>query len=39
MRHVVVRLDEPPVVVNLGVGVHGVAGRRDDFLLPDLWQL
>ncbi|MBE1560532.1 AraC family transcriptional regulator [Nonomuraea africana] len=33
------RLGEPPVVVNVGVGVHGVSNRRDVFLLPDLWQL
>lgn len=39
MDHVVIRLTEPPVVVNLGVGVHGVTGRRDVFRLPDLWQL
>lgn len=32
-------LDEPPEVVNLGVGVHGTTGRRDVFRLPDLWQL
>ncbi|KOX16041.1 AraC family transcriptional regulator [Saccharothrix sp. NRRL B-16348] len=39
MEHVTVRLDEPPVVANLGVAVHGVASRRDEFLLPELWQL
>ncbi|MFE2757833.1 helix-turn-helix transcriptional regulator [Actinosynnema sp. NPDC059335] len=39
MREVAVSLGEPPSVVNLGVAVHGVAGRRDEFLLPDLWQL
>ncbi|WP_158850165.1 helix-turn-helix domain-containing protein [Saccharothrix deserti] len=39
MEHVTVRLDAPPVVVNLGVGVHGVGNRRDEFLLPELWQL
>jgi len=33
-----VRLDEPPVVVNLGVGVHGTGHRHDVFRLPDLWQ-
>jgi AraC family transcriptional regulator len=32
-------LDDPPEVVNLGVGVHGTAGLRDVFRLPDLWQL
>lgn len=31
-------LDEPPVVVNLGVAVHGTTYRRDVFRLPDLWQ-
>lgn len=25
-------------MINLGVGVHGVHGRRDVFRLPDLWQ-
>ncbi|ONI87678.1 AraC family transcriptional regulator [Saccharothrix sp. ALI-22-I] len=39
MEQVTVRLDVPPVVVNLGVGVHGVGNRRDEFLLPELWQL
>ena len=33
------RLDEPPVVANVGVGVHGPAGHTDVFRLPDLWQL
>lgn len=37
--HVTVRLDEPPQVVSLGVGVHGTARRRDVFRLPDMWQL
>ena len=32
------RLDEPPEVVNVGVGVHGITHRRDVFRLPDLWQ-
>lgn len=39
MDHVAVRLDSPPVVANLGVAVHGVASRRDEFRLPELWQL
>ncbi|MET9394829.1 AraC family transcriptional regulator [Streptomyces sp. NPDC006624] len=39
MREAVVRLDEPPVVANVGVGVHGPAGHTDVFRLPDLWQL
>ncbi|MFE9644621.1 helix-turn-helix domain-containing protein [Streptomyces sp. NPDC006365] len=34
-----VHLGEPPVVVNAGVGVHGVASRTDVFRLPELWQL
>ena len=32
-------LGAPPVVVNIGVGVHGTSGLRDVFRLPDLWQL
>ncbi|WP_432942553.1 helix-turn-helix domain-containing protein [Kribbella sp. CA-253562] len=32
-------LAQPPEVVNLGAGVHGVHRRRDNFQLPDLWQL
>ncbi|MEV0174155.1 helix-turn-helix transcriptional regulator [Streptomyces sp. NPDC050803] len=39
MDEVVVRLDEPPVVANVGVGIHGPAGHTDVFHLPDLWQL
>ena len=35
----VVRLDLPPEVVSLGVGVHGVTRRGDVYQLPDLWQL
>ncbi len=38
-QRVVVRLDTPPEVVSLGVGVHGVTRRRDVFRLPDMWQL
>ncbi|RKN07906.1 AraC family transcriptional regulator [Streptomyces radicis] len=34
-----VRLDEPPRVVGIGVGVHGTASAHDTFRLPDLWQL
>jgi AraC family transcriptional regulator len=34
-----VHLAEPPTVVSLGVGVHGVRRRVDVFRLPDLWQL
>lgn len=32
------RLDAPPDVANVGVGVHGVRSLRDVFRLPDLWQ-
>ncbi|TCC53855.1 helix-turn-helix domain-containing protein [Kribbella capetownensis] len=32
-------LAEPPEVVNVGVGIHGVRSLRDVFRLPDLWQL
>ncbi|WP_437074937.1 helix-turn-helix domain-containing protein [Streptomyces sp. enrichment culture] len=32
-------LDEPPTVVDAGVGVHGVFTDHDVFRLPDLWQL
>lgn len=39
MDQVLLSLAEPPVVVNVGVGVHGVSGPRDVFRLPDLWQL
>lgn len=34
-----IRLDDPPRVANVGVGVHGTTGLRDVFELPDLWQL
>jgi AraC-like DNA-binding protein len=36
---VLLRLDEPPAVAAVGVGVHGTTGLRDVFELPDLWQL
>ncbi|GAB3891057.1 hypothetical protein GCM10029964_063600 [Kibdelosporangium lantanae] len=39
MDRVRIRLGEPPAVVNLGIGVHGVTSRCDVFQLPDLWQL
>ena len=39
MRETEIHLGEPPVVVNIGVGVHGVASRTDVFRLPELWQL
>ncbi|GAA3661643.1 hypothetical protein GCM10022267_54800 [Lentzea roselyniae] len=39
MHEVVLPLSEPPVVADIGVGVHGVTTLEDVFLLPDLWQL
>ncbi|WP_307543471.1 AraC family transcriptional regulator [Streptomyces sp. V3I8] len=39
MRETRIHLGEPPVVVDAGVGVHGVASRTDVFRLPGLWQL
>ncbi|MGW2564210.1 helix-turn-helix domain-containing protein [Streptomyces sp. NPDC001514] len=38
-RAAAVRLDEPPRVAGLGVGVHGTASPLDVFRLPGLWQL
>jgi AraC family transcriptional regulator len=38
VERVLLRLQESPEVVNVGVGVHGVHGLRDVFRLPDLWQ-
>jgi AraC-like DNA-binding protein len=32
-------LTNPPLVVNAGVGVHGINTAVDVFRLPDLWQL
>ncbi|MEU7729293.1 helix-turn-helix transcriptional regulator [Streptomyces sp. NPDC040724] len=34
-----VPLDEPPAVVSIEVGLHGVTSSLDVFRLPDLWQL
>jgi AraC family transcriptional regulator len=39
MDRVEIRLDEPPRVANIGVGVHGVNGPHDIFRLTGLWQL
>ncbi|MFJ3667276.1 helix-turn-helix transcriptional regulator [Streptomyces sp. NPDC090106] len=39
MRETEVPLGRPPVVVNMGVGVHGVVSPTDVFRLPRLWQL
>ncbi|MET7617762.1 helix-turn-helix domain-containing protein [Streptomyces sp. NPDC005408] len=39
MDRVEIRLDEPPRVSDIGVGVHGVTGRHDVFRLTGLWQL
>lgn len=38
-QRVPVRLDSPPHIEGLGVGVHGTRRTRDVFRLPDLWQL
>jgi AraC family transcriptional regulator len=35
---VALHLQEPPEVVAVSVGLHGIRGRRDQFRLPDLWQ-
>lgn len=32
-------ITKPPLVVNAGVGVHGINTAVDVFRLPDLWQL
>jgi AraC family transcriptional regulator len=37
-ERVLLHLQEPPEVVNVGVGVHGLRNQRDVFRLPDLWQ-
>lgn len=34
-----IRIAEPPLIANAGVGVHGINTARDVFRLPDLWQL
>ncbi|MDD1059915.1 helix-turn-helix transcriptional regulator [Streptomyces cocklensis] len=39
MHTVFARLDEPPALAAVGIGVHGPAGRVDEFELPELWQL
>ncbi|MFH8623139.1 helix-turn-helix transcriptional regulator [Streptomyces vietnamensis] len=39
MHTVIARLDEPPELAAVGIGVHGPAGHVDVFSLPDLWQL
>ncbi|MFE9425603.1 helix-turn-helix domain-containing protein [Kitasatospora sp. NPDC006697] len=39
MRSALARLDEPPVLATVGIGVHGLAGPVDVFSLPELWQL
>ncbi|NUP52515.1 MAG: helix-turn-helix transcriptional regulator [Catenulispora sp.] len=33
------KMGDPPVIANAGVGVHGINTARDVFRLPDLWQL
>ncbi len=37
--HAEICLDEPPMVVRLGVGRHGTGGLVDRFSLPQLWSL
>lgn len=37
--HFSLPLQEPPVPVALGIGVHGVQSRTDRYLLPELWCL
>lgn len=39
MRTVTLHLDEPPEVVNAGVGIGGLNVSQERFLLPDLWQI
>ncbi|MFG3054743.1 helix-turn-helix domain-containing protein [Kitasatospora sp. NPDC048239] len=39
MQTVLARLDEPPALADVGIGVHGPAGHVDVFSLADLWQL
>ncbi|MFE4870317.1 helix-turn-helix domain-containing protein [Streptomyces sp. NPDC056682] len=39
MESVSLHLDQPPQVVNAGVGVHGTSTSHEVFRLPDLWQL
>lgn len=39
MHTAIARLDEPPTIAAVGIGVHGPAGQVDVFSLPDLWQL
>ncbi|CAG7612869.1 helix-turn-helix transcriptional regulator [Actinacidiphila bryophytorum] len=38
MHTVLARLDEPPALAAVGIGIHGPAGRVDEFELPELWQ-
>jgi AraC family transcriptional regulator len=39
VRQVALRLETPPEVASLGVGLHGIRRRHDVFQLPELWQL
>lgn len=34
-----VPLTQPPVIADLGIGLHGVDSQVDDWCLPDLWSL
>ncbi len=36
---VMLRLQQPPVIANVGAAVHGKTGKHDVFLLRDHWQL
>lgn len=38
-RSVDLRLDSPPEVVSLGIGIHGVRDRVERWLLPELWAV
>jgi AraC family transcriptional regulator len=38
IEKVPLHLQEPPELVNPGMGIHGVRTSRDVFRLPDLWQ-
>lgn len=37
--HFAISLLEPPVPVAMGVGIHGLQGSVDRYLLPELWSL
>ena len=37
--HFPIALQEPPIPVAMGVGVHGVQSPEDRYCLPALWSL